>query len=639
MLAAVLGPDALAAVVASAALQLQQPAAGAKLWQRQGVFYRSAATSMLMLVHLNEAGHSQQQQWQRGQVRVQSVSRLEDIDSILVSKAPLENQHSYSGCGSSCTVYEGQQGGQKVLVVALSQLFAPDKTPAPDLPPKRREVREQLQLQGSSTLMEKTIQCPICLGVLKDPVNVADKYAYCRACIQTHISNLKAQGRPVVSPYTGEPMAHTRLDDSHHLRGSVSHWETVRQQELRLVQTRVAQQLKQQQLEWTRAEPMQEFKAAEHLALAHAAQAGSADAVHALQQVLVRLQDAKLLGSSNGASASSSSQQVLPLLAPVHCMCSDPPLLVMPKPQGGTLEQWIAATAGSLSGDKAGGNDFTLVWVQQVSWPVGLQLLSDVAAALCALHQQQPAVVLGGVHAAAVHLPQPLPDASSAQHEQLGAPRGARVSQLSLVALLSQLAPLSSCHPFLAAPETLLASGPASPAADVYGFGVLMFQLATGWLPQQYTAGTDKQIAAVMWCRDMMAQAGSTSALAAAQALAKLPADSGSAPPLPTGEWTPYGRHLPSVAALQQLPAGYVTLMEQCLQRVAPARPCVHELSARLADMTAAGQGRAGSAGQSVMIEAMRAVEKRRAAGVTHAPTPLVVPRGYEPSQVSPTRC
>ena len=559
-------------------------------------FHRLAAVSVLLLVQLNEqfvlrtlcnqevlgsnpreGSLSQQQQWQSSGDPVQSVRCLEDLDSVLVSRDPLPNQHSYREGGSSCTVYDGllpMQGGQKVLVVALSQLFAPDSKAAPDLPPRRREVREQVQLQVSSLNLDKDMTKARVAQQLKQqqlewaeaaPTEVASAEA-----APTKAAPVRAQP-PEVSPSSTAP-------------AEASPPKAARS-EAALAQA-VASEAAHSE-----AAPAKLFMASEHLGLANASQAGSAHAVHFLHPVLMRLQGANLLaGSISTASASSSSSssppQVLPLLAPIHCMCSDPPLFVLPKPKGGTLDQWIADTAGGLSQpDKAVVNSFTLAWVQRVSWPVGLLVLSDVAAALCALHQQQPAVVLGGMHAAAVHLPQPLPDAASAQQQPLGGPSGARVSQLSLVALLSQLAPLSSCHPFLAAPETLLASGPASPAADVYGFGVLMFQLATGWLPQQYTAGTDEQIAAVMWCRDMVAQEGSTSPLAAVQALAKLPVDGGYFLPLPTGEWTPYGRHLPSVAALLQLPPGYVVLMEQCLQRVAPARPCAHELSARLADM------------------------------------------------------
>jgi hypothetical protein len=174
---------------------------------------------------------------------------------------------------------------------------------------------------------------------------------------------------------------------------------------------------------------------------------------------------------------------------------------------------------------------------------------------------------------------------------------GGRLAQLSLSSLLAQLSPLSSCHPFLCAPEVLLASGPSTPAADVYGCGVLLFQLATGWLPQQYTPGTDEQICAVMWCRDMMSHAGSTSPLAAAQLLA---AQEAGTVKLATGEWTPYGKHLPSAAALEKLPPGYLSLMEQCLQRPPAARPTIAEVLARLHDMSTTGCPPSASAPSSM---------------------------------------
>jgi hypothetical protein len=253
--------------------------------------------------------------------------------------------------------------------------------------------------------------------------------------------------------------------------------------------------------------------------------------------------------------------------------------MVVLEPAAGTLEQWISSTAITLKTAVTG--EFNTAWVDGVRWKLVLQLLSDVAAALDICHKQQPAVVHGGVHAAAVHLLQQLSDnAGAAAKQQQGVGSG-RVAQLSLTSLLAQLSPLSSCHPFLCAPEVLLASGPATPAADVYGFGVLLFQLATGWLPQQYTPGTDEQICAVMWCRDMMSHAGSTSPLAAAQLLA---AQQAGKVKLATGEWTPYGKHLPSAGLSSlNLPVGYVELMEQCLQRVAPARPCMQDVAVSLA--------------------------------------------------------
>jgi hypothetical protein len=193
----------------------------------------------------------------------------------------------------------------------------------------------------------------------------------------------------------------------------------------------------------------------------------------------------------------SSTCSYEPVLAPVHSMCMEPPMMVLPKPVGGTLQQWISNRFGSLT-QAAGASDVVPLaaeaWVAAVPWHLMLQVLCDAAGGLSILHQQQPAVVHGGVHAASVHLLQQLPDAATEQRQQQQGEGGGRLAQLSLSSLLTQLSPLSSCHPFLCAPEVLLASGPSTPAADVYGFGVLLFQLATGWLPQQYTPGTDEQI-------------------------------------------------------------------------------------------------------------------------------------------------
>jgi serine/threonine protein kinase len=290
------------------------------------------------------------------------------------------------------------------------------------------------------------------------------------------------------------------------------------------------------------------------------------------------------------ASGCAGAGSYAPVLAPVHSMCMEPPMMVLPKPVGGSLQQWISHRIGSLT-EAAGASDVVPLsrtaeaWVAAVPWHSMLQALCDVAEGLYILHQQQPAVVHGGVHAAAVHLLQQLPVGGAAAKQQ--GEDGDRVAQLSLTSLLAQLSPLSSCHPFLCAPEVLLASGPATPAADVYGFGVLLFQLATGWLPQQYTPGTDEQICAVMWCRDMMSHAGSTSPLAAAQLLA---AQQAGKVKLATGEWTPYKKHLPSAGfSSLNLPAGYLELMEQCLHRQPAARPTICEALARLHNIPITG--------------------------------------------------
>jgi hypothetical protein len=318
--------------------------------------------------------------------------------------------------------------------------------------------------------------------------------------------------------------------------------------------------------------------AAQHPGLSSGHLFAAAHSVEASRKLAEQLQ--QLQAPFSTADSSTSTRSVL---ASIHSMCLDPPLLVMPLPDAGTLEQWAVQRVSKVSGTDAGLSHVASAWASDMPWQGVLPILRDVTAALSTLHQQQPAVVHGGVHAAAVHLLQQLSDGAVAAAKQQGE-GGSRLAQLSLSSLLSQLSPLSSCHPFLCAPEVLLASGPSTPAADVYGFGVLLFQLATGWLPQQYTPGTDEQICAVMWYRDMMSHAGSTSPLAAAQLLA---AQQAGKVKLATGQWTPYGKHLPS-SGFSSLnpPAGYFELMEQCLQRMAPARPCMQDVAARLAGMS-----------------------------------------------------
>jgi serine/threonine protein kinase len=642
---------------------------------------------VLLLVSVNEAhsadvSGSFQQQQQRVRLLklrapVHSVTCVEDLIHVQVDKQPYADTSSSSSSSSGCVTYKGKVGQDKVLVVALSSQLPPD--PTQPLPEARITARE--------VLLEKEKlcpTCPICYGLPKEAVFLfEDGRDYCNVCLTRHFEICAAKGKPRTAPLTNKEV---KSDPTPNF-GMRSMFNSDDTDKAKLL----AAFLQKQQQQWQ--DSSLTVSARGHMGLAHAPQPKSTKAVSTFKQLVFNLQDAGLLSGVPGAASSSSSssssrtaaassfpqqQYALAPLAPIHTVCSSPPLLVLPAPPAGTLQQWISSRASTLSSSSSAG-DFTAAWVQDLPWPLLLQLLGDVAAGLSGLHQQQPAVVHGGVHAAAVHLVQQLPSTQQQQQQQqeeeqqtsdipqllrsssLSSPewqppstqlqqqqqegRAGRVAQLSLVNLLAQLGTGSSCHPFLAAPESQLSSACATPATDVYGFGMLMYQIASGWLPQQCKPGTNDQVSAVLWSRKMLGQASSTSPLAAVQSLAQPqpPAtppqqqepgsntvtgrESGNTAttvtPLPVlllgpGDWTPYGPHLLSSRALQGLPPGYVALMEQCLHSVAPARPCMQAVVARLQGIV---QGTLGHAQQqqqqqqkSQMLEAMRVVKQRWAA-------------------------
>jgi hypothetical protein len=666
VLTAVLGP-------LPRVLQQQLPLAAIGLLQGSRAVLGQLVLSLLMvLVHANKENMAdavarfQKQEWRRitRRAAVQLVNCIEELKDVQVDKQPCADA---SGSASSCVTYAGQvaQAG-KVLVIALAGLLSVD--PTQQLPKERLKAREELFKKAHP--VPKAYRCVFCAEMMQDAVHAEDGRDYCAACIERYRRTCAAAGEPAMSPFNKTVELKSTPTPNFNLRENIA-------DKCRELDQQLSKMLQQEQLQWTDAGSAA-APASQHLGLAHAPQPKSPGSVSTLQQLMVKLQAAGLLSGVPAASSSSSSsstaaaassthqqqqQDVLEPLSPILAVCSNPPLLVLPPPLAGTLQQWISSRASTLS-SRSGSDteEFTSAWARDLPWPLLLQLLGDVAAGLNGLHQQQPAVVHGGVHAAAVHLLQQLPSThqqqpstqqqlpstqqeqqkpSSSQQQQLSSQQqqqgsAGRLAQLSLVNLLAQLSTVSSCHPFLAAPESQLSSAAATPAADVYGFGMLMFQITSGWLPQQYKPGSNDQVSAVLWSRKMLGQASSTSPLAAVQTLAapqppptppqQQPQQHGQAPrkdsipaampPLLSADWTPYGRHLLSSRALQSLPSGYVALMEQCLHSVAPARPCMQAVAARLQDIA---QDRVAGAQQqqqqrSLMLEAMRVVEQHRAA-------------------------
>ncbi|WIA28525.1 hypothetical protein OEZ86_011067 [Tetradesmus obliquus] len=191
-------------------------------------------------------------------------------------------------------------------------------------------------------------------------------------------------------------------------------------------------------------------------------------------------------------------------------------------------------------------------------WPCALQLLTEVAAALAALHGLQPPVAHCAVHAGTVHLlrdPQPVTsEQPQAQQQQQQQQQQEQLAQLSWVGPWRHAVSGTStlCHPLLTAPEVLQQGAPFSAATDVFGLGVLMLQLAACWVPAEHDIGSAEQLSDVQHSLQLLDEHGTL-----LQALEQQQQQQ-------QQQWD---------AWQQRLPEGYWQLMSSCCSSSAADRP------------------------------------------------------------------
>uniref|UniRef100_A0A383WDA6 Protein kinase domain-containing protein n=1 Tax=Tetradesmus obliquus TaxID=3088 RepID=A0A383WDA6_TETOB len=273
-------------------------------------------------------------------------------------------------------------------------------------------------------------------------------------------------------------------------------------------------------------------------------------------------------------------------LVPVIGLCLQPPLLLQEAPpllqlqQGPahcTLSAWLqeqprfnsgwmgydrmyAADIRSSSSSSSSSSKMEL-WAAGAPWAYMLQLLCDVAAALVDLHSLQPPLTHGAANAGAVHLLSAPPCATHARQLQNASTADSLIpqQQQQQVAQLSWVGPwrhaVSSSrqlsHPLLTAPEVLMHGAPFSAATDVYGFGMIMLQLAACWAPAEHELGSTDRFRDIDSSLRVLQQHGTLLAAVESQQV--------------FDGWR------------QQLPAGYWQLARSCCSGNAADRPSAEE--------------------------------------------------------------
>jgi hypothetical protein len=371
---------------------------------------------------------------------------------------------------------------------------------------------------------------------------------------------------------------------------------------------------------------------------------------------VVRLQE--LMQSQQGWQRQQHAQY-----AQVLWMCYEPPMLLEAlQAPANSLSGWLLSQQQQRQQRSTGTDSSTMQtsWsppFHSKQWVQVLQWLVDIAAALANLHTHQ--LVHGGVQAASVFLTSSgaNEDAASTEdpnntqrsgksgifHEDPSCPGHQKRQEICACLSLASpwqhaVTPGRVADLALAAPEVIqLGAHPTSSTAiDIYGFGMLMWQVATGWVPysqrqghqqQQDAAGTQTsspivdsfQAEAEMydemtWCEEMMQQYGTTfpGALSNSWSAAKPGSESGAASHLQanmsaaaaaaavsSGSMTPQilsdaafaARHglLPESAQVEQwLPPGFRELLLDCCQPSPGRRPAgMQQVQQRLQTMWA----------------------------------------------------
>eukprot|EP00878_Enallax_costatus_P011375 GHUV01011878.1.p1 GENE.GHUV01011878.1~~GHUV01011878.1.p1 ORF type:complete len:1257 (+),score=477.48 GHUV01011878.1:851-4621(+) len=207
-------------------------------------------------------------------------------------------------------------------------------------------------------------------------------------------------------------------------------------------------------------------------------------------------------------------------------LCLDPPMLLEAIPACSlSLAAWLLQQQQQqLRGTYNTNSSQQRPWqppFPAAAWPQVLTWLQQVAAALAELHRV--GIVHGGLHAGAIYLADAGDSRDRRSADSSSDTASSKVAVLSLVSPWQHaVTPGCVVDPAFAPPEVQLGSQPptSNPAVDVYGFGMVMWQLATGWVPQQLqqsdtalsqaASGSLGVYDELSWCAEMMQHHGTT---------------------------------------------------------------------------------------------------------------------------------
>lgn len=171
-----------------------------------------------------------------------------------------------------------------------------------------------------------------------------------------------------------------------------------------------------------------------------------------------------------------------------YCATDLDRILIYEYIEKGSLDQWLCDTS-------SGTNDSMSEPKLPLSWETRLSIIADVAKGLCFMHNLEPPIIHRDIKASNVLL-----DSKFRAHiADFGL---ARRMEEAHSHVSTQVAGTMGYMP----PEYFQGSMIATPMGDVYSFGVLMLEIATGRRPNWPFKEDGGEIRIVEWCTKMVAQ-------------------------------------------------------------------------------------------------------------------------------------
>lgn len=176
-----------------------------------------------------------------------------------------------------------------------------------------------------------------------------------------------------------------------------------------------------------------------------------------------------------------------------YCSTGSDRVLIYEFIEKGSLDQWLLDTSSSSSDT----NSFSYSTIAPLPWTTRLKIIKGVATGLDFMHNLDTPIIHRDIKASNVLL--------DSEFEAHIADFGlARRIEGSHSHVSTQMAGTMGYMP----PEYLHGASMATVAGDVYSFGILMLEIATGLRPnlQHKWVGEEKEMSLVEWARKMVAQ-------------------------------------------------------------------------------------------------------------------------------------